>query len=86
MPQQRILIVDDEAPVRDIIAALLEHSGYAATTVESAEEAMARLQQDPDYDLVLTDIIMPGADGLTLLDQISADYPAIPVVHLHRRQ
>ncbi len=80
MPQQRILIVDDEAPVRGIIAALLEHSDYAATAVESAEEAMARLQQDPDFDLVLTDIIMPGADGLTLLDQISADYPAIPVV------
>jgi putative nucleotidyltransferase with HDIG domain len=80
MPQERILIVDDEQSVRDVAAALLEHSGYAATTTESAEEATARLQQDPDYDLVLSDIMMPGTDGLTLLDQICTDYPGIPVV------
>ncbi len=80
MSQKRILIVDDEPAVRSLIATLLEHSGYATTAAESADEALARLQQDPDYDLVLTDIIMAGTDGLSLLDQISADYPAIPVV------
>jgi putative nucleotidyltransferase with HDIG domain len=80
MLQERILIVDDEEPVRDIVATLLEHSGYAATTTHSAEEAMARLQQDPDYDLVLSDVLMPGTDGLTLLDRICADYPGMPVV------
>ncbi|MEO8737546.1 MAG: HD domain-containing phosphohydrolase [Edaphobacter sp.] len=80
MPQQRILIVDDEAVVCRVLAALLEHNGYAATAVESAEEALTRLQQDPGYDLILIDIVMPVTDGLTLLDQISADYPAIPVV------
>jgi putative nucleotidyltransferase with HDIG domain len=80
MPQKRILIVDDEAAVRATIAALLEHNGYAPTEAESAEEALICLQQDPDYDLVLADIIMPGIDGLALLDRIVADYPAIPVV------
>jgi putative nucleotidyltransferase with HDIG domain len=80
MPQERILIVDDEEAVRDVIRALLEHSGYATTTVVSAAEAMTRLQQDPDYDLVLTDIIMPGTDGLNLLEQICSDHPGIPVV------
>ena len=49
---------------------------------ESAEEAMVRLQQDPDYDLVLSDIMMPGTDGLTLLDQICTDHPGMPVVML----
>ncbi len=80
--QERILVVDDEEPVRAIAATLLERSGYAATTTESAETAITRLQQDPDYDLVLSDIMMPGTDGLTLLDHIGTDHPAIPVVML----
>jgi putative nucleotidyltransferase with HDIG domain len=80
MPPERILVVDDEESVRGVIAALLESSGYAATLTESAEEAMARLQQDPDYDLVLSDIMMPGIDGLTLLDHICTDHPGMPVV------
>lgn len=80
MPRKRILIVDDEDSVRNVIASLLERSYYETTAVASAEAAMSRLQQDPDYDLVLSDIVMPGTDGLRLLDQISADYPAIPVV------
>src|SRR5260370_42191082 len=74
MPQERILIVDDEESVRVVAAALLEQSGYVTTTIESAEEAIARLQQDPDYDLVLSDIMMPGTDGLTLLDHICTDH------------
>ena len=82
MSQERILIVDDEQSVRDVAANLLQHSGYATTTIESAEEAIIRLQQDPDYDLVLSDILMPGTDGLTLLDHISNDHPGIPVVML----
>jgi len=80
MPQERILVVDDEEPVRAVAAALLERSGYEVTTTESAEEALTRLQQDPDYDLVLSDIMMPGTDGLTLLDHICADHPGLPVV------
>jgi len=82
MPQERILVVDDEESVRGVVAALLEQSGYDATLSESAEDAIARLQQDPDYNLVLSDIMMPGTDGLTLLDQICSDYPGMPVVML----
>jgi DNA-binding NtrC family response regulator len=80
MRQERVLVVDDEEPVREVVTALLQQSGYAATTTNSAEAAMARLSQDPDYDLVLSDIMMPGTDGLTLLDQIGADHPGLPVV------
>jgi putative nucleotidyltransferase with HDIG domain len=82
MSQERILVVDDEAPVRDIVSALLNRSGYAATIAESADQAIACLQQDPTYDLVLTDIMMPGTDGLSLLDQLTIDYPSLPVVML----
>jgi putative nucleotidyltransferase with HDIG domain len=80
MPQERILVVDDEEPVRAIAAALLEHIGYSVTTTASAEETLTRLQQDPDYNLILSDIMMPVTDGLKLLDHIVSDHPGIPVV------
>jgi response regulator RpfG family c-di-GMP phosphodiesterase len=80
MPQERVLVVDDEESIRGVIATLLEHNGYTVTLAESAYDALARLAQDPDYDLVLSDIIMPGTDGLTLLDHIGSDHPSIPVV------
>ena len=66
MLRKRILIVDDEASVRQTLTTLLEHNGHVITATENADEALTRLQQDPDYDLVLTDIIMPGTDGLSL--------------------
>lgn len=80
MPQERILVVDDEQPVRELIAAMLSHHGYETTLVPDADEALTRLQQDPDYNLILSDIMMPGPDGLTLLDRIGSDHPSIPVV------
>src|SRR5580765_3292994 len=80
MPQERILVVDDEAPVRGIVAALLEHSGYTATTVEGATEALDLLKQDATYSLVLSDVMMPGTDGLALLDRISNEHPGLPVI------
>jgi putative nucleotidyltransferase with HDIG domain len=78
--QERILVVDDEAPVRGIVAALLEHSGYSPVTASGADEAIELLAQDPTYSLVLSDIMMPGIDGLALLDRISADHPGVPVI------
>jgi putative nucleotidyltransferase with HDIG domain len=80
MPQERILVVDDEASVRGIVAALLEHSGYSAKIAGGADEAIEILSQDPGYSLVLSDIMMPGTDGLALLDRISSDHPSLPVI------
>jgi putative nucleotidyltransferase with HDIG domain len=78
--QERVLVVDDEAPVRGIVAALLEHSGFSPVTASGAEEAIEMLAQDPTYSLVLSDIMMPGTDGLALLDRLSADHPGLPVI------
>jgi putative nucleotidyltransferase with HDIG domain len=80
MQQERILVVDDEAPVRSIVAALLEHSGYSPVTASGADEAIELLAQGPTYSLVLSDIMMPGIDGLALLDRISSDHPGLPVI------
>ncbi len=81
MPQERILIVDDEASVRGIVSALLDRSGYRTEAVESAEQALQHLHGCA-CDLVLSDVMMPDTDGLSLLDKIGIDFPVTPVVML----
>lgn len=80
MVKDRVLVVDDEPAVREVLAALLEYGGLEANTVAGAEAALEVLRQDPEYDLVLTDVMMPGVDGLTLLDCVGADHAGLPVV------
>lgn len=77
-----ILIIDDEAPVRNAMQALLERSGYQAHAVGSTFEALIWLREHPNCDLVLSDVMMPGEDGISLLDQICSAAPQMPVVML----
>ena len=81
MPQERILVVDDEASVRGIVSALLERSGYHTETAENAGQALECLSRGA-CDLVLTDIMMPEVDGLSLLDRIGSEFPVTSVVML----
>jgi DNA-binding NtrC family response regulator len=76
-----ILIVDDEPNVRKVLGTLLEQSGYVTTRADSAEAALD-LVRAKDPDLVLTDLRMPGMDGLGLLRRLREDFPEIPVVIL----
>lgn len=80
MLRERILVVDDEESVRGLVGALLVRSGYSTTLADGAAEALAHLREGPAYDLVLSDIMMPGTDGLSLLQQICTDHPGTPVV------
>jgi len=73
-----ILIVDDDDVIRDTLKELLsEH--YACQTAGTADEAFARLAEKP-YDLVLTDISMPGISGFELLGKVLDQYPKTPVI------
>jgi putative nucleotidyltransferase with HDIG domain len=80
--QDHILVIDDEASVRATLVALLEGSGYIVTAAVDADDALLRLQDDPGCDLVLSDVMMAGGDGLSLLDVVCRDYPSVPVVML----
>ncbi|HEV2645207.1 MAG TPA: HD domain-containing phosphohydrolase [Acidobacteriaceae bacterium] len=77
-----ILVVDDESSVITLVVAWLEQAGYDVSAASDADHAMMHLQDDPGCDLVLSDVMMPGCDGLTLLDHIGRDHCSVPVVML----
>jgi DNA-binding NtrC family response regulator len=74
----RALVVDDDETIRDTLYELLSEE-YVCQTAETAEKAVARLEADT-YDVVLTDISMPGLSGLELLGQVLQRFPDIPVI------
>ena len=71
---ERILVVDDELPIRALTSEILSHAGYLVTTAASGDEALHRLEI-ATYDLVIADMRMPGMDGATLYDQICERWP-----------
>jgi putative nucleotidyltransferase with HDIG domain len=75
----RILVVDDEAPVRSMIGTTLERQGYDVQLAASGREAMEILDQNV-FDLVLTDIVMQDGNGITLLERMHGQQPQLPVV------
>jgi len=76
----RILVVDDEAPVRDLLAEVLSRAGYVAVPVADAGRALEVLDQD-DIDLVLLDLNMPGpADGEDLLFLLRDRGDEVPII------
>lgn len=77
--RKRVLVVDDEEAVREILAEGLESFGYEAIAVGSAAQALERLQSG-DVDLVLTDIEMPGESGMVLLRRVKEIAPDLDVV------
>ena len=71
-----ILVVDDEGEVRDVLTELLEMDGHRVEAVGSGEEALARLKQRR-YDVVLSDVRMPGLDGHALCRRLAAEQPEV---------
>lgn len=74
-----ILIIDDEASLRKTMARILQQAGFEVTTAESAEKGLDYLKTTP-FDMVLTDLRMPGMHGMDALKLIHTEYPLIPVV------
>jgi two-component system nitrogen regulation response regulator NtrX len=77
--KSRILVIDDEAGIRDSIRRTLEYQGYQFIGAATGQEGLALIERDPP-DLVFLDIKMPGMDGLEVLDRIKASNPMLPVV------
>ncbi len=76
-----ILLVEDDAGVRQYVQRTLKKMGYQVEVVENGEHALNQLAQTPNYDLILTDIVMPGSvSGLDIYKQVRQDYPTIKVL------
>jgi FixJ family two-component response regulator/GGDEF domain-containing protein len=79
MAKARVLAVDDQRYFRDLIEGLLSEEGYAVQTAASAEDALHLLDREP-FDVVVTDLVMPGVDGSELVQQIKERLPDQEIV------
>ncbi len=76
---RKILIVDDEASMREFLAILLGREGYLVETAADAESALLRLAEH-SFDLILSDVKMPGLDGIALLERVKRFWPDTAVL------
>lgn len=78
-PNARILVVDDKQSFRFMIRGYLDDAGYQTECAASGVEALVLLEQG-HFDLVLSDMVMPEMDGMTLLRQVRSSHPLLPFV------
>ncbi|MEV4252340.1 SpoIIE family protein phosphatase [Spirillospora sp. NPDC049652] len=85
-PSARVLVADDNADMREYLARLLAGAGYEVRTVEDGRQALDAVRVDPP-DLVVSDVMMPGLDGLALVSALRTDprTAAVPVLLLSAR-
>lgn len=80
MTTERILVVDDEEPIREIISSMLTAAGYKTRQASSGMEALAVLNSNGEFELVLSDLMMAELDGIALLERAKEKYPDMPVI------
>jgi CheY-like chemotaxis protein len=80
-----ILVVDDEEPVREVVSWMLEDAGHDVHEASDAEQALHFLHRNGPVDLVLSDINMPGMDGMELCRQVRQEWPGVAVLLISGR-
>ncbi|MBV9072663.1 MAG: response regulator [Acidobacteria bacterium] len=80
MASERILIVDDEEAIREIVSSMLENAGYQAMQAASGVQALEILGSGEEFQLMLSDLMMAEMDGIALLDRVQDCYPDMPAI------
>ncbi|BCN92485.1 hypothetical protein THMIRHAM_02700 [Thiomicrorhabdus immobilis] len=75
----RVLVVDDEVDVMSVAKAYLEYAGYEVVTADSGKMALEVLEKE-HFDLIITDVIMPGMTGFELLEEVEKRFPDLPSI------
>jgi two-component system, cell cycle sensor histidine kinase and response regulator CckA len=78
----RILLVEDEDPVRMVAERALVRAGYTVTSARDGEEGLERVEQGGEFDLVVSDVVMPSLDGPAMAREIRKLAPAMPVLFM----
>lgn len=76
---KKILVIDDEASIRVLLAKILEREGFFVITASDGKEGMEKINTEK-VDLVVTDLIMPGKEGVEVIMELRKGYPDIPVI------
>ncbi len=77
---EKALVVDDEDEFGKILEELLKHRGFNSNHVTGATEALTEIRENGPYTFVITDIVMPGMDGLELTNEINREFPDVCVI------
>ena len=80
MPKERILVVDDEETIREIVSSMLGGAQFESQQAASGTEALSILESGVEFDLVLSDLMMAEMDGIALLERSKERFPDLPVV------
>lgn len=75
----RILVVDDDAGVRDVVRSMLESEGYIVAVAQNGREALSALKSE-DFQVIITDLVMPEQEGIETIKIVRRDYPAVKVI------
>lgn len=80
MPGERILVVDDEEAIREIVCSMLTAAHYQCSQASSGRSALAVLESGEQFELMLSDLMMADLDGMGLLERTKEKFPEMPVV------
>ena len=77
-----ICIAEDNSSMLNFLKMALQRAGHNVTTSENGNEALDALRNNPDFDLLLTDIVMPGMDGIELSQKATYLYPTLKIMFI----
>jgi len=80
MEKERILVVDDEESIREVVCSMLNASGYRCSEVSSGTQALRILAAGAEFELMLSDMMMAEMDGMALLEHTRKSFPDMPII------
>src|SRR5213082_2973551 len=80
MSAERILVVDDEEAIREIVCSMLTNAGYHTRQASSGLKALELLHAGGEFELILSDLMMAEMDGIGLLERLKDSFPDLPVI------